>query len=147
MVDEKFLEPTLDLGNGWIDCLLRIGCRCWSLRSWGRGRFDVIEEGRLLLNRANWARLLVLDGSRLWSDGLLVLDGNLETKLKLGLCSTIELLIDGGVIGVENYEGCRAVGVTFEDGFRGRWDSKEEAKLCAKQSVNIVFTLKMIEHH
>jgi hypothetical protein len=99
------------------------------LRSWGWGRLDVVSECRLLINRANRARLLVFDGSRLRSDGLLVFDGDLETKLKLGLCSTIELLIDGGIVGVEHYEGCRAVGVAFEDGFRGRWDSKEEAEL------------------
>jgi hypothetical protein len=39
------------------------------------------------------------------------------------------LLVDRGVIRVENNEGCGTVGVTFEDSFGGWRDGKKEAKL------------------
>ena len=144
MTDQEFLESPLNLGNGWIYSLLRIGFSEWSLRCRLRCRLDGGLKLGLLLSGADLARLLVLDGSRLWSDRFLVLDGDPETKLELGLCSTIELLIDGCVIRVENYEGCRAVGVAFVDCLRGRWECKEETKLCAEHHVNIMSTFKMM---
>jgi hypothetical protein len=82
MVDQKLLETTLNLGNR-----ARIGhgrCRGshWSRRSvaWGC---------ELLVDWADWAGLLILNGSRLWHDWLLVFNSDLEAKLKLGLCGTI----------------------------------------------------------
>ena len=84
-------------------------------------------EGRLLINWADRAGLLVLDGSRFRDDWCFVLDCNLKTKLELGLSSTIELLVDGGVVWVKSYEGCCTIGIAFEDSFGGRRDGKEEA--------------------
>jgi hypothetical protein len=40
-----------------------------------------IRQDWLVINGADWVGLLVFDGSRLWHDGLLVLDSDLETKL------------------------------------------------------------------
>jgi hypothetical protein len=39
------------------------------------------------------------------------------------------LLVDRGVVWVEDNEGCGTVGVTFEDSFGGGWDGKKEAEL------------------
>jgi hypothetical protein len=85
----------------------------------------------LFFHRADRAWLLVLHGSWLWHNWLLILNSNLETKLELGLSGTVELLIDGCVVWVEDNKCCRTVGVTFEDGFGCRWNGKKEAKLRA----------------
>ena len=68
-------------------------------------------------DRADWARLLVLNGGRLWHDWLLILDSDLETELELGLRSSIKLLVDRCIVRIEDNERCGTVGVTFEDGF------------------------------
>ena len=54
-------------------------------------------SGSLLLDWTDRAGLLVLDGSLLGCRGWMVDDGDLETKLELGLGCTIELLVDRGV--------------------------------------------------
>jgi hypothetical protein len=85
----------------------------------------VLGGGRLL----HRAGLLVLDGSRLGYDGLLVGDGDPETQLQLGLGGTVELLVDRGVGRVEGDEGRGAVRVAFEESLgRGR-DGEQVSKL------------------
>jgi hypothetical protein len=131
LVDEKFLKSSLNLGNrAWVDGLLGVGCSDRSLRS-SRGSWRSIgSEGGLLFNyRADWTGLLVFDGGGLWSNWLLIFDSDLETKLELSLRSSIELLVDRRIVRVEDDECSSTIGITFEDGFGGRWDCKEESKL------------------
>jgi hypothetical protein len=90
----------------------------------------------LLIDRANWAWLLVRNRGGLWSNRLLIFDGDLETKLELGLRSSIELLVDRCIVRIEDNEGCGTIGVTFEDSFGGRRDCKEESKLFARRVVS-----------
>ena len=80
-VDEELLESSLNLGNAsWIDGLLGIAdsrLGGWSWCDFWRW----LNRGWLLINWADWARLFVLNSSRLGSDRLLFLDGDLQTKL------------------------------------------------------------------
>ena len=100
----------------------------------------------MCIDRADWARFLVLDGSWLWCDRLLVLNSDLETELELGLGRTVELLVDGGVAWVEDNECRSTIGVTFEDGFGGWWDRKEEAKLVIKAHVRGSCHTRQVTH-
>lgn len=80
-VDQELLESSLDLGNAsWVDGLL--GIANGRLCNWSRScLWGWLNWGRLLINRADWGRFLVLNCSRLGCDGLLLLDGDLETEL------------------------------------------------------------------
>lgn len=75
---------------------------------------------------------LVFDSDLLWLGRLLILlvdDGDLETKLELGLGRTVELLVDGSVVWVEGYEIRGTVGVTLKDGLGGGRDGEQEPQL------------------
>jgi hypothetical protein len=48
------------------------------------------------------------------------------------------LLVDRGVVRVEDNEGCGTVGVTFEDSFGGGWDGKKEAELWTHHRVSFL---------
>lgn len=100
---------------------------------WGSQRWWLLSD---------WARFLVLNGGGLWSNRLLVLDGDLETKLELGLRSSIKLLVDRCVVRVKDDKCCGTVGVTFEGGFGGRWDCEEETKLFVGRGVSTRITVE-----
>lgn len=135
--DEQILESALKFCDGTCEGSLFgiVDCRR-SLRSWGCGLNEGLSDGLTLDNWADWGRLLffVFNGSWLRCNRLLILDGHLETKLELCLRSTIELLVDGGIVCVEDDEGCGTVGIALEDGFGGGWDRKEESKLIGKSA-------------
>jgi len=142
LVDKKLLESTLNLGNrAWGDpaWLLWLGDGAGSDRGWLLGVCGSRCLGSscgcrrpswlLLNNGADGAWLLVLDSGRLRSNRRLIIDSDLETELELRLGSSIELLIDRCVGRIEGNEGSGTIGVTLEDSFGRRWDSKEESKL------------------
>lgn len=52
----------------------------------------------MLSDGADWARFLVLNGGGLRSNRLLVLDGDLESKLEFGLRSSVKLFVDGCIV-------------------------------------------------
>lgn len=83
----------------------------------------------MFLDGADGARIFAFDGSWLWHDLLLILDGHLQPKLQLSFGSSVELLIDRCIVGIEDNEGCRTIGVTFEDSLGGRWDRKQNTEL------------------
>jgi hypothetical protein len=114
LVDKEVLEAILDLSNGSrADSLLRVDLLDLFLDA--GSIVSGLGNGGLLLNRADWAGLLVFDGSLLWGGSRVVDDSDLETELQLSLGGTVELLVHGGVGWVEDDEGCGAVGVTLED--------------------------------
>jgi hypothetical protein len=126
-VEKKILESGLYLSNGRRSLLgLRLDLRSsgldWS--RWEETRLDRLLSSNLILH-GSWARrdwLLLFD----------ILECNLQAKLELSLGSTIELLVDRGVVGIEGDEGSGAVGITLEDDLGGGWDSEEKAKLYSR---------------
>jgi hypothetical protein len=114
LVDKEVLEAILDLSNrSRANSLLGIDLLDLFLDA--RSIVSGLSNRGLLLDGADWAGLLVLNGSLLWGWGRVVDDGDLETELQLGLGGAVELLVDRGVGWVEDDEGCGAVGVTLED--------------------------------
>lgn len=124
-VDEEILESALKFRNrAWEGCLLSVFGSGRSLESWSC-RFDECFGDRLVLdNGAGWSDLLlfVFDGSWLRCNRfLVVLDSYLKTKLELRLCSSVELLVDGSIVWVENDERSGTVGIALKDSLcRGR---------------------------
>jgi hypothetical protein len=130
VIDKKLLESALQLAHGTrVDCLLGIVDSRWSGWSRSGGRFDIASAGRFFVSRAGLTRPFVLDSGWFRCNRLLFLDVHSETKLELGLGSTVKLLVDGCIVRVKDDESCGAVGVTFEDSFGGRRNGKEEAEL------------------
>jgi hypothetical protein len=70
-------------------------------------------------------RDLILDSGGLRDDGFPFGDGGPETQLQFGLGSTVELLVDGAVVGVEGDEGGGTVGVALEEDIEGGRDLKQ----------------------
>ena len=94
----------------------------------------------MLFDRAHRNGLLVLNSSRSRNYRCLILDGDLEAKLELSLCCTVQLLVDGGVIRIEGHERCRTIRVTLEDSL-GSWrDGEKKAQLmCGDElALNVV---------
>lgn len=123
--DQQILESTLKFCNGG-ESLLSV-FNSWWLSRCRSCRFDKGLGNRLPLNNGadrSGLLLLVFDGSWLWCNRFLLVDGDLESKLQLGLCSSIELLVDGGVVRVKNDEGGGTVGIALEDSL-SRWRDGE----------------------
>lgn len=64
-------------------------------------------------------------------------DHGLDAKLELGLCGTVELLVDSRVIAVKADVGCGAVGITFKDDVDIRRDGKQLAELSGQLNISI----------
>ncbi len=139
--EDKILEITLDLCDGRRCSRLLWSGHIYRGHGWrGRWRWILTRLG-LLFGRA---RYLVFNSGRSRYHWFLVCDGDLESKLELSLRSTVELLVDSSVVGVQDDKCSCTVGVTFEDDIGRWWNSKEEAKLSREMSVLIWFICKCL---
>jgi hypothetical protein len=69
-------------------------------------------------------------GSDLESSRLLLLrKGHTKLELRLGFGGTVELLVDGGVLGIENDVGGTRVGISLEDNLSIAGNVKEGPNL------------------
>jgi hypothetical protein len=78
----------------------------------------------LFVDRADRICLFIFNSGGLWKCWFFVLDSDLKAKLKLSLSRSMELLVDGRIIGVEDNEGGGTVGVSLENSLGCRRDSK-----------------------
>jgi len=60
---------------------------------------------------------------------LRVYESCLETKLKLSLCSTVQLLVDSQVVRVKNDKGSGTIAISFEADLLVLWNSKSIPEL------------------
>lgn len=64
-------------------------------------------------------------------------DGRSETQFELGLSGTIELLVNGRIVGIEADEVSSTIGVPFIDDLHIRRDAKEVMKLAIVERVEV----------
>lgn len=108
---------------GWRDRLREHSFEIGRSRLWFElDRLDLVGLGHLIIQEVD-RRSLRLAG----------LKGRLEAQLQLGFGSTIELLVDGGIVAIENNIGAGGVAVAFEEEFGVFRDAKEKSKLDESQ--------------
>jgi hypothetical protein len=114
LVDQKLLEASLKLAHcSRMNIVFEsVASGCYT--GCGNDLFGDVVVGLRCFNCLDRAWELVLHGSRLWNDGHLIKDRNLDPEFKLGLRSTVELLVDGSVAWVESHKGGGAVRVALE---------------------------------
>lgn len=138
LIDQELLKAALKLADGsWEKrclkiSLSRLGRFLDRLDGWSCDRLKNTARGWLLLSGVDGRWSLVLYGSRLRDHWSLINDGDLDAKLELGLCSTVELFVNGDVVWVKSDKGGGTIGVSFQEDVGG-WREREEESNLAKE--------------